>query len=447
MRLGPRSIRVRDTLIATLLSLFAFGVPAAGADVVIRNATQEHYYREVEYAARRVAVSLAEGRPMQNPLPPDPSGVALIQVVDTRGRVLYYTRAAGQIPLTRVRPPGTHLFRDTVQCRPGRGCMYVHVARLVVRGHGTDGEVLIYAAKRVPAILQPGVLELMTTTVVLSLAGLTSWLTWYRVGRTLDPIEAVRTQLAEISASDLSRRVPEPSTEDEIAQLARTANATLDRLERAVGRQRQFTADASHELRTPVAGLRANLEDALMHPEDADLEATLGAALRDTERLEAIITDLLLLARLGTGGTALQEKIDLADLATTEVSGRPADIRTTLEPGAIVTGVPMQLARLLANLLDNAQSYADKAIDVEVHREGDEAVLSVTDDGPGIPPKDREQVFKRFARLDAARSRNAGGSGLGLAIARDIARAHGGTLAVEDSPRGARFVLRLPLGG
>jgi signal transduction histidine kinase len=445
MRLRPRSIRVRDTLIATLISFFAFGIPAAGADVAVRSATEDHYFRQVEYAARKVAIPLTAGRPLSNPLPPDPDGVDLIQVVDSQGRVIYATKAAGRVPLSRQRPRA--LFRDVVECRSGKGCMYVHVARVARPDPLTHRQVFVYAARKMPPILEPGVLELMTATTVLALVGLSSWLTWYRVGRTLDPIMAVREQLAEISASDLSRRVPEPASEDEIAQLARTANATLDRLERSVNRQRQFTADASHELRTPVAGLRANLEDALMHPDDADLEGTLSAALRDTERLESIITDLLLLARLGTSGPTVQEKVDLADLVTAEVTGRDADIRTILAPGVIVTGVPMQLARLLDNLLDNAQSHADKVIDVEVTKEGDDAVVSVNDDGPGIPVKDREQVFKRFARLDAARSRDTGGSGLGLAIARDIARAHGGTLTVEDSRRGARFVLRLPLGG
>jgi signal transduction histidine kinase len=444
MRLRPRSIRVRDTLIATLLSVLAFGVPAAGADLLIRGAAEEHYLREVEYAARRVAIDVREPPPPSNPLPPDPNGVNLIQVVDQNGRVIYTTAKAGSMPISRVRPVDG-LFRNGIQCTRGHKCLFLHVERVTMTDRRPPKTVYIYAAKPVPTIFAPGVLELMTTTVVLALAGLSAWITWRMVGRTLDPIAAIRAQLVEISASDLSRRVPEPPGGDEIAEMARTANQTLDRLERSVNRQRQFTADASHELRTPVAGLRANLEDALMHPDDADLEDTLSAALRDTERLESIITDLLLLARLGTGGGGPQEKIDLAELAAAEVSGRDADIHRDLAPGVIVTGVPMQLTRLLANLLDNAQCYADGRIDVEVRREGQHAVLSVTDDGPGIPMKDREQVFKRFTRLDPARSRNAGGTGLGLAIARDIARAHGGTLNVVDSPRGARFVLRLPL--
>ncbi|GAA2075011.1 sensor histidine kinase [Actinomadura alba] len=445
MRLRPRSIRVRDTLIATMVSLFAFGLPAAGMDLLIRNATEQRHYRDIEYAARREAAVLQLRTPPRDPVPADPNGVDLIQVMDAGGRVLYASGEAGRLPISSARPHGRQLFRNLAQCDTGHGCLFVHVTRMNLVHADPPRTVYIYTATEVPTILAPGVLELMTVTMVLALAGLTSWITWRTVGRTLGPIDAIRRQLAEISASDLSRRVPEPGREDEIAHMARTANATLDRLERSVSRQRQFTADASHELRTPVAGLRANLEDALMHPADVDVEGTLEAALRDTERLEAIITDLLLLARLGTGGGVFQEKVDLADLAAAQVSGRGTDIRTNLASGVIVTGVPMQLSRLLGNLLDNAEVHTDSHIDVEVRRERDEAVLSVTDDGPGIPPKDREQVFRRFTRLDSARSREVGGTGLGLAIARDIARTHGGMLTVEDSPRGARFVLRLPL--
>jgi signal transduction histidine kinase len=443
MRLRPRSIRVRDTLIAAVIALIAFGVLGGGAAIFMRNAIRDHHYRDVESAARRVAISLREGH-LATPIPPDPGGVRLVQVVDVNGRIRNAATAARHIRLSTARPSAQEQFRDLVECRPGRQCKLVHVIRVSLpRDHSL---MYVYAAKNVPAILLPGVIELLAGTLVVLLTGLSAAITWKTVGRTLAPVETIRTQLAEISATDLSRRVPESESrgEDEIARMARTANEMLDRLEHLVKRQRQFTADASHELRTPVAGLRANIEDALMYPDEADLEVSLRAALRDTERIEAIITDLLLLARLGTGGAALLERVDLAELVTAKVDGRSADIRTHLAPGVVVNGVPTQLARLLDNLLDNAQRYAERVIEVEVRREADEAMLVVADDGPGILMDDREMVFKRFTRLDTARSREAGGTGLGLAIARDIAQAHRGTLRVEDSPRGARFVLRLP---
>jgi signal transduction histidine kinase len=184
-----------------------------------------------------------------------------------------------------------------------------------------------------------------------------------------------------------------------------------------------------------------------MHPEDTDLELTITSALRDTDRLESIVTDLLLLARIGTGGSAAHERLDLAELAESELRRRPSDlkIRTNLTPGLTVRGVRMQLVRLLDNLLDNAERYAGGGVEIEVRRAGPHARLTVTDDGPGIPPEDRERVFQRFTRLDAARSRSAGGTGLGLAIAREIAQAHAGSLSIEDHPNGTRFALHLPL--
>ncbi|MBX6768778.1 MAG: HAMP domain-containing protein, partial [Actinomadura rubrobrunea] len=285
------------------------------------------------------------------------------------------------------------------------------------------------------------------TAAVLALSAAVAWITWRVVGRTLRPVAQIRTQLAEISATDLSRRVPESDAEDEIAELARTANETLERLERAVARQRQFASDASHELRTPIAGLRAKLEDAAMHPDDTDLRAAIRSALRDVDRLQSIVADLLLLARIGTVG-AVQESIDLAELTSAGLARRPQsrlEISSDLREDVRVRGVRVQLERLLGNLLDNAERYAASRVHVEVVREGGRAVLRVTDDGSGIPDVDRERIFERFTRLDSARSRDAGGAGLGLAIAREIAQAHGGSLRVEDWPRGARFALSLPL--
>jgi signal transduction histidine kinase len=241
--------------------------------------------------------------------------------------------------------------------------------------------------------------------------------------------------------------VPEPCGIGEIADLARTANETIERLERSVERQRRFASDASHELRTPIAGLRTELESALMYPDDTDLVGALTAALRDTDRLEAIVTDLLLLARLGTGGPVVTEEIDLAEMVSTELELRSSSlvVGADLHAGAVVNGVRMQLVRVLDNLLDNAKRHGEGAIDVVVGTHEDQACLMVTDRGQGIPAADRERAFERFTRLDTARAREAGGTGLGLAIARDIAIAHGGTLRIEDCPHGARFVLRLPL--
>ncbi|MEU8344612.1 HAMP domain-containing sensor histidine kinase [Spirillospora sp. NPDC048832] len=447
MRMRPRSIRARDTLVAAVIAAFVLGLTAAGLDVAVRVDVKADLLRETQVDARRVSGGVRDGS-LEGAIPDDTEGRLLIQVVEPGGRVTNATPAAeGRPPVSNLWPSSNLRVRDFTVCHgawPRRRCYVVEAIRVST----APDSVVVYAAGRLPPYLGNGMLEGALGATVLLLAGGVAWVTWRIVGRTLGPVEAIRAQLAEISATDLSRRVPQPPGEDEIAQLARTANATLDRLERAVGRQRQFASDASHELRTPIAGLRANLEDAAMHPDDTDLREVVRSALRDTDRLESIVTDLLLLARLGTGGTAVQEPVDLGALAGAELRRRtfPVRIATELSADVRVRGVRMQLVRLLGNLLDNAERFAGSSITVEVRREDGLALLAVTDDGPGIPPADRERVFRRFTRLDTARSRDAGGTGLGLAIAREIARAHGGTLRIEDHlATGARFALRLPL--
>ncbi|MEO3869113.1 ATP-binding protein [Nonomuraea sp. B12E4] len=229
------------------------------------------------------------------------------------------------------------------------------------------------------------------------------------------------------------------------AQLERAAES----LKQSLDRQRRFTTDASHELRTPLAGLRAQLEEAQLHPGETDLSDLLEHALGDVDRLQAIITDLLLMAQLEAIPASAFERVDLAEIVKAEAACRAGDrcpARLDLESGVIVDAVPTQIRRVLGNLLDNARRHAAHSVVAGVSRTGDLAELTVTDDGPGIPEAEREHVFQRFARLDTARSRGHGGAGLGLAIARDIAHAHRGTLHVEEAcPHGARFVFHLPL--
>ncbi|MEV7860508.1 HAMP domain-containing sensor histidine kinase [Streptomyces hirsutus] len=273
------------------------------------------------------------------------------------------------------------------------------------------------------------------------LAALVAGMTWVVTGRALRPVAGIREEMAAITASeDLTRRVPEPGTHDEIARLARTTNETLAALETSVERQRRFVADASHELRSPIASLRTQLEVAAAHPELLDLDG----AVEDTVRLQHLAADLLLLARLDAGERPVDARVDLAALAREEAAGRTGV--TVDAESAEVAGSRGQLARVLGNLLDNGRRHARETVSVSVRREGDWAVLAVADDGDGVAEADRERIFERFVRLDAARSRDDGGAGLGLAIARDVAVRHGGTLTAGAAPSGgALFELRLPL--
>jgi signal transduction histidine kinase len=269
--------------------------------------------------------------------------------------------------------------------------------------------------------------------------------TFRLVNKDMTAVDAIRTELAEITATGLDRRVPVPKHQ-EIRSLAETVNDTLDRLEGAYQQLRRFTSDASHDLRNPITAMRAQVEQALMYPDDTDWPRTATAVLAGIERLQAIVTDLLTLARLDARAPLTRNPTDLGQLVSAELGRRTyrKDIVKDLRQNVFIDCDRLRITRVLVNLLDNAERHATSKITVSVRADGSMATLEVIDDGAGIAVEQREMVFDRFTRLDASRDRDAGGTGLGLAIAREIAEAHRGTLTIQDSERGARFVLHLP---
>ncbi|WP_459802074.1 HAMP domain-containing sensor histidine kinase [Herbidospora sp. RD11066] len=309
--------------------------------------------------------------------------------------------------------------------------------------------MLITVAVAEAGLLQEYDLEVVLIGFGLVLTAGAGVATWWVVGRALRPIRAFRAHIDKITANDLGCRLPIPSGGDEFAELARAANLTFARLEEAVVQQQGFAAMASHELRNPIAGLRAELEDALDHPEDTDPAHSLRAALATVDRLDTIVADVLAQARLdAAGGTAPHELIDLTGLLVQEADRMnrvigAIPVRLDAAPDVWIFGSRIQLVRALANLVGNARRHAVSSVGLSLTVTADEAVIAVTDDGAGIPPADRQRVFERFTRLEDARRLDVGGSGLGLAITRDIAGRHGGSLDLEDSAVGARFVLRI----
>ncbi|WP_241253461.1 ATP-binding protein [Streptomyces sp. W1SF4] len=448
-RLGPATVRGRATagavvVVAAALALASFALLGLLRANLLRNAE-----RDAERQALTIARLAAAGGldRMRAPLP----GADFVQVVGARGRVLRATpNLAGAPALGPGGPAGPGTAFHTWRVRPLGG---EHRLRVVqVTTDTPQGLVTVYVGTSLRDVDAAD----DTTTAALAVGGplllaTVALVTWRVTGRALRPVEAIRAEVAEITDRDLHRRVPVPPTRDEVARLAETMNATLDRLESSGHRQRRFIADASHELRSPLTALRTQLEVALAVRDPELWPELIGGALEDTERLQHLASDLLLLARIDAAQPLVAARLDLGDVVRSAVEARHGDrvpVRTRLEAGVEVEGSELWLTRVVTNLLDNAQRFADRRVEVLLRTATADgartAVLDVLDDGPGIPPADRERVFERFTRLDDARSRDHGGAGLGLAIARDLTAHHGGTLTAEPSDRGARLRAVLP---
>ena len=270
--------------------------------------------------------------------------------------------------------------------------------------------------------------------------------TWLLAGRTLRPVRAITEQTRRIRANTLFERVPVPPSRDEIGVLATEMNTMLDRVEQADDQRRQFVADASHELRSPIAVLKAQAELTIATSADAETVDLATGVLDETDRLSAIVDDLLALARHDATLPPPGQPVDLDDVVLTEANRpRRVPVDTSSVSAGRVRGRVDELGRVVAHLLDNASRHAVTQVRVALVAEGDEIVLTVDDDGPGIAEDDRDRVFERFVRLDEARHRDAGGAGLGLAVVATVARASGGSVTVGDADLGgARFELRLP---
>ncbi|HLM07200.1 MAG TPA: HAMP domain-containing sensor histidine kinase [Blastococcus sp.] len=441
-RLLPGSLRFRVTALAALAVLGVLTAVGTGVVLTHRAVLIESLDEGLGDRAETIAGQVRSGRAFgRGDLPTDD---VLAQVVGADGTVLAASPGLGDVRLGSGVPERTTVtdgrFPDGGQARvvaAPAGAAAVYVAGSledVERSTGTLVGSLLVA-------------------VPLSSAALAA-LVWWLVGRVLRPVEDIRAEVDRISARRLDRRVPEPSTPDEVARLARTMNAMLDRLAAAAAEQRRFVADAAHELRSPLARIRAQLEVDAAHPGSADPRATHASVLDETVRLQRLVDDLLLLARGDAGALDLDRAgpVDLDHVVEGLVRGRGAQDGPRIETrgvGAVqVRGDAAQLARAVGNLLDNAVRHARSTVTVHLAEDdGGRAVLTVADDGPGIPAADRERVFDRFTRLDEARSAD-GGAGLGLAIVRDIAQRHGGTLTLETAaPEGARFAFTLPGDG
>jgi signal transduction histidine kinase len=441
--MGVRSrltIRVRLTALAVLIVAIGLVV----GSVIILALVEDNLLVGAENAARQQAADtaalVAAGDPRNT------VNGRLVQVVDRAGTVIAASPELRERPPLLPRWPSNGLLVETVTAGIGgeSGDYLVVAVPTMVDGRS----VAVYAASSLDTVTE-GVDAAASALLIAvpALLGVLGWACWLLVGRTLRPVEAMRRQVAEITAEDLDRRVPEPVAADELGRLAGTMNAMLARLQQAHELQRRFAGDAAHELRSPLAAMLAQLEVGLAHPGATDWVRLAREVHREGTRLDRLTDELLALSRVD--GDRPVEPVDLDELVLSEVDSVRARGKVTVDLSALsavrLPGHPNDLRRVIRNLLDNAERHAATMVTVGLTASTEVAELIVADDGQGIPAPDRERVFDRFHRLQPARDRDTGGAGLGLAIARTIVLAHAGTIWVADSPTGAELHVRLPL--
>ncbi len=443
------TVRTRTTAAAVVVVGVALAVAGIVLLVVLRGSLDDSVRTAARLRAEDLAEEIERGvRPGDLTLEAEDDIV--VQVLDDRGRVTAASPNVEAAPLVARPQPGRAVTRHDLRVGGhgpedflvfaeradlGGGAMTVLVGRsLAVVGESTG-------------VVTQGLL--IGVPLLLMIVGLTAW---RLAGRALAPVEAIRSEVEAISASELHRRVPDPPGDDEVARLARTMNDMLVRLDHAQARQRRLVSDASHELRSPVATVRHHAEVARAHPDTTTVGDLADTVLAESLRLEHLVDDLLWLARADEHTAApARTPVDLDDLVSEEAARLRSASRLHIDTGGVsggqVLGDADQLRHLLRNLGDNAARHATTTVAFAVRERAVDVVLTVDDDGAGIPPEHRERVFERFTRLDDARSRDRGGSGLGLAIVAAIVERHGGEVRAISTPLGgARIEVHLPSG-
>jgi signal transduction histidine kinase len=414
------------------------------------NAVRRTIDTQLRTYATQIAQSATGGR-LPQPLPQSTSDSnAEAQVIAHDGTVLAATRTLVGRPAVYVLPAGSDM---PVRQKAADGIIPTEV-RVVAVPTTVGGQPVVIITGTSTDLLTQVNSEFLRhllwgLPIILVLAAGAVWLV---VGRALRPVEKIRRAVTDITSADLTQRVPEPGTADEIGNLAHTMNDMLSRLDTAATKQRRFVADASHELRSPLAAIRTTLEVGLAHPDTAPWPVIAERAAQQSARLEELIQQLLVLAKADERQLAGQQQpVDVGALLNDVVAGtsaRDLDMNLHVAPGITVLANRDHLKRLLRNVIDNAVRYADSRIVVTGAATTDDVRIEIDDDGPGIPPADRDRVFHRFVRLDNSRQRSSGTAGLGLAIAREIALAHRGHIAIAASlDGGTRVVITLPLAG
>jgi len=436
------TIRAITTAVATIVVAIALVVGAAGLIAALRRTMVDEVAEAARAQASDVVRQLEAGRPPV--LEVAGADEQLIQVMTPAGAVVAASpNMVGRPAVVRLAPG-----QSAQVVTPLDDDEFVAVAE---GAQTPDGLRIVVVARALVDVLDTATvltrLLIIGLPVMVVVVALT---TWFAVGRALAPVEEIRLEVDEISAAQLHRRVPVPRADDEIGRLAATMNRMLERLESARNSQRRFVSDASHELRSPITTIRSHAEVTVAHPDRVTAVELAEVVLAEQQRMQRLVDDLLLLARADEHVPLAREAVDLDDLAFEEGhrlrSATSKRVDTSGVSAARVQGDVDALRRMMRNVGENAARHASSRVDIALAERGDEAVLTIDDDGPGIPASERARVLQRFVRLDEARSRDEGGSGLGLSIVDEMVRAHGGSVSIQQSPLGgARIRITLPV--
>ena len=429
---GRLSLRARLMIIGVAGLAVALLVGGLSLVVALRIAVDRGTDTAARATADQVAVMVAEDR---LPAPIPVSGSQVIQVVDAQGRVIGTSLLADRLtPLLRPPELARALAGSTVEV-PGARAGLDGPLRVIAEAGGRPGTSVIVASAVGDVQASQRLLVVVLLILYPVLIAALALIAWFVIGRTLQPVEQLRRGAERISGGTATERLPIPEAADEIRALALTLNTMLDRLSAGRARQRAFVADAAHELRSPLTSMRTQLEVAQHLGEGGALTEDL---LTDVRRLSALVEDLLLLARADADQRqpVVPESLEVRSLLGAVVSAR-AEPRV---PVTVALGSPViayadreELRRAVGNLVDNALRHARTSVVLEVAESSDSITISVSDDGPGIAPADRDRVFERFTRLDDARGRDAGGTGLGLAIVAELVGRAGGAVRLVDA--------------
>ena len=450
-----QSLRARLTLLATALFSFAVITGAVLLLVLQRYALTRVLDSNALQTANDIAAQVRSGD-FPRVVRPTTSGIAAVQVLDRNDAVLAASPGPDSdraVSLLTKDQLATVRAGDRIEINASESDSSPRF-RVIARNVPEGRTVVVFTdVSRVDdslRILTRAALIGGPLAVLLMAAA-----TYGVVALTLRPVAALRHGASDITAAGLAeQRLPVPSAQDEIHRLAVTLNAMLDRIDSATTRQRTFVGDAAHELRSPLASLRVQLEVGLLLGPEDDWAGLLGDVLVDVGRLDRLVKDLLALARIDEAASHHhREPVALGEMVNSVVTGygharvpvvgRADDVE--------VIGDPDALRRVVINLVDNAVRYASTQVDVQLTTTtldgAPAALLTVDDDGPGLAVHERERVFDRFYRVQESRSRETGGTGLGLPIVRDILRNHEGRVELTDRPDGApglRAVVTLP---